>query len=175
LLRNAISCSRSSSVCAELDLSKIVAPGQNVMIVPVFFDAPVLRPCPGACCLGVVLFVLAAVAVDLDVEAVRERVHHRGADAVEAAGDLVALAAELPAGVQHREDHLGRRLPLVLGVVVDRHPAAVVGDATAAAGQEGDVDAGAVTRHRLIDGVVDDLMNRWWRPLGRSIRCMPGR
>ena len=37
-------------------------------------------------------------------EPLRERVDHRDADAVQAAGDLVALAAELSAGVELRQD-----------------------------------------------------------------------
>ena len=100
----------------------------------------------GLAALGEVLHPLAAVTVDLDVESARQRVHHRDADAVQAAGDLVALAAELPARVQHGHDDLGRGLALVLGVVVDGHAAAVVGHATAAVGEEGDVDPGAVAR-----------------------------
>ena len=113
----------------------------------------------GLAALGEVLLPLAAVAVDLEVEAARQRVDHRHADAVEAAGDLVALAAELPAGVQHGQHDLGRRLALVLGVVVDRDAAAVVGHAAAAVGEQRDVDPGAVAGHRLVDRVVDDLVD----------------
>ena len=50
-----------------------------------------------------------AVAPHLDDEPLRERVDDRDADAVQAAGDLVALAAELAAGVQLREDDRERR------------------------------------------------------------------
>ena len=49
-------------------------------------------------------------------------------------------------------------LPLYCGCVrVDRDAAAVVDDPAAAVGQQGDVDAGAVAGHGLVDGVVDDL------------------
>ena len=47
-----------------------------------------------------------AVAVDLDVEPLGERVDDRGADAVQTAGRRVRAAAELAAGVQLGEDDL---------------------------------------------------------------------
>ena len=51
---------------------------------------------------------LVAVAPDGQVEPLGERVDHRDADAVQAAGDLVAAAvAELAAGVQDGQHHLG--------------------------------------------------------------------
>ena len=87
------------------------------------------------------------------------RVDHRDAHAVQAARDLVALAAELPAGVQHREHDLGRRLVGILGVGVDRDPAAVVDHPAAAVGQQGDVDGGRVPGQRLVDRVVHDLVD----------------
>ena len=61
-----------------------------------------------------------AVAVDLDDEPLRQRVDDRDAHAVEAAGDLVAAAAELAAGVQHGEHDLGRALALLRAVDVGR-------------------------------------------------------
>ncbi len=103
--------------------------------------------------------VPAAVAADLHLEPARKRVHDRDADAVQAARDLVALAAELAAGVEHREHDLGRGLVGIFGVRIDRNAAAVVDDTTAAVGQQRDVDAGRVTRERLVDGVVDDLVH----------------
>ena len=101
----------------------------------------------------------AAVALDLELEPARQRVHDRDADAVQAAGDLVALAAELAARVEHREHDLGRRLVGILGVRIDRNAAAVVDDATPAVGQQRDVDTRRVARQRLVDGVVDDLVD----------------
>ena len=56
------------------------------------------------------LVPVVAVAVDVELEPLGERVDDRDADTVQAAGDLVALAAELAAGVQHGENDLGRRL-----------------------------------------------------------------
>ena len=78
---------------------------------------------------------------------------------MQAAGDLVAVAAELAAGVEHGEHDLGRALALVRAgrVRVDGDAAAVVVDAAAAVGEQRDVDARAEAGHRLVDGVVDDL------------------
>ena len=81
------------------------------------------------------------------------------ADAVQAAGDLVAAAAELAAGVQHGQHHLDRRL-LLGRARVDRDAAAVVDHRTPAVGLEGDVDAVAVAGQRLVDRVVDDLLDQ---------------
>ena len=78
---------------------------------------------------------------------------------MQAAGDLVALAAELAAGVEHREHDLGRRLVGVLGMRVDRDAAPVVDDAAAAIGKQRHIDAGRVARERLVDRVVDDLVD----------------
>ena len=66
-----------------------------------------------------------AVAAHLDPAPLGERVDDRGADAVQTAGDLVAAAAELAAGVQDGHDDFQRRL-VHLGVHVDRDAAAVV-------------------------------------------------
>src|SRR5699024_10207445 len=41
-----------------------------------------------------------------------------------------------------------------------RHPAPVVGDLDAAVGQQRDLDVVALACHRLVDGVVDDLLNQ---------------
>ena len=78
---------------------------------------------------------------------------------METAGDLVALATELAAGVQHREHHLGGALALVWArrVRIDRETATVIVDAAAAIGQQRDVDPRGEARHRLVDRVVDDL------------------
>ena len=75
---------------------------------------------------------------------------------MEAAGHLVAVAAELAAAAELGEGDLDAG-HLELGVDVGRDAAAVVDDPAAAVGQQGDVDAVAVAGHGLVDGVVDDL------------------
>ena len=116
--------------------------------------------------LGVLLLVALAVLVDLDEQPLAEGVDHADADAVETAGDLVAVAAELAAGVEHGEHDLGGALALVRtgGVRIDRNAASVVVDADAAIGHQRDRDARAEARHRLVDSVVDDLPNQVVKP-----------
>ena len=99
-----------------------------------------------------------AVAADLDLEPVGEGVHAGDADAVEAAGDLVAAVAELAAGVQDREDDLDGGAVLG-GVHVDGDAAAVVAHGAGAVGVERDVHVRAEAGHGLVDGVVDDLVD----------------
>ena len=101
-----------------------------------------------------------AVAADLDRQPLRKGVDHRKADAVQAAGDLVALAAELAAGVQHGQHDLRRRL-LVFGVHGHGDAAAVVDDGDGIVGVDDDVDLGAETAgQRLVDRVVDHLVDQ---------------
>ena len=90
-------------------------------------------------------------------EPVRESVYHARADAVQAAGDLVAPAAELAARVQHRIDDLERGLARLL-LNVHGNAAAVVGHADALAVLNGYLDMRAEARERLVDGVIDDLI-----------------
>ena len=56
----------------------------------------------------VALLVDLAVAPDLQVEHLRQRVDDRHADAVQPARDLVAVVVELAAGVQHGQHDFGR-------------------------------------------------------------------
>ena len=62
--------------------------------------------------------VLLAVAEDLQLEPVRERVDDGDADAVQTAGNLVRVLVEFPAGMQLCHDDFGRRNPF-LGMNVD--------------------------------------------------------
>ena len=62
--------------------------------------------------------------------------------------------------MQDGEHDLGRGLALDLGAGADGDAAAVVADLAAAVGQEGDVDAGAVAGHGLVDRVVDHLVDQ---------------
>ena len=66
-----------------------------------------------------------AVALDGGNEFARERVHHRCAHAVQAAGRLVVLPLELAAGVQRGEDDF-ERARLRGRVLIHRNPAPIV-------------------------------------------------
>ncbi len=108
----------------------------------------------------VVLLPDRAVGFDLQVEPLGERVDHGRADAVQAAGDLVAAAVpELAARVEDGEDDFGRRPTLFLHDP-DRNPAAVVGDRDAVVRVDDDRDVVAVPGQCLVDGVVDDLVDQ---------------
>src|SRR5215218_1477045 len=100
-----------------------------------------------------------AVAADLDADGLAQRVDHGDADAVQAAGDLVAAAvAELAAGVQDGQHHLDRR-PALLLHDGDGDAAAVVDHGDRVVGVNRDVHARRVARERLVDGVVHDLVD----------------
>ena len=105
------------------------------------------------------LMPVVAVAVDVELEPRRQRVDHRDADAVQAAGDLVAGAAELAAGVQHGEHDLGGRL-VVLGHDAHRDAATVVDHDHRVVGLDGDGDAVGIAGEGFVDRVVDDLVHQ---------------
>ena len=98
-----------------------------------------------------------AVALDLDFHARRQGVDDGDADAVQAARDLVAVAAELAARVQDSQDDFDGWLAAL--VHVDRDAAAVVDDRDAVVLVDRHVDVVAVAGEGLIDGVVDDLVD----------------
>ena len=103
-----------------------------------------------------------AVAVDLELKPLRERVHARDAHAVQAARDFVAVVVELAARMQFGEgDFGGRALGLVLVVELDgrRDAAAVVDHAHRVVHVDRDEDVARVARHGFVDRVVDDLVD----------------
>ena len=67
--------------------------------MPVVLAGPVARTGPFGLALLVILPPDLAVAADLGLEPLRQRVDDRHADAVQAAGDLVGVVVELAAGV----------------------------------------------------------------------------
>jgi hypothetical protein len=93
----------------------------------------------------------------------RERVDDRDTHAVQPAGDLVAVASELPAGVQLGQDDLERR-PSLLGHDVHRDPGSEVTDCDGVVRVEGDLDAVVPAREGLVDGIVDDLVDEVMKP-----------
>ena len=104
----------------------------------------------------VALEVVVAFAPDVERELLRQRIHHRHTDAVQATGHLVAIGIELTAGVQHGHDDLGRRTALFL-VDVHRNASTVVGHTNRPIAMHGHHNAIAVPGQRLVDGVVHHL------------------
>ncbi len=102
--------------------------------------------------------VLLAVAPDGQLEPARQRIDHRDADAVQAAGDLVGVLVEFPAGVELGHDDFGGGHAFAL-VDVGRNAAAVVADGAGTVGIEPHDDFLGVAGKRLVDGVVDDLID----------------
>ena len=104
-----------------------------------------------------------AVALDVDLQPLRERVDHGDTNAVQAARNLVALAAELAAGVELREDDRHSRETLV-GHHAGRDPGAVVADRDRVVRVKGDLDPVGTPRESLVDRVVDDLEDQVMEP-----------
>src|SRR5450432_509317 len=78
---------------------------------------------------------------------------------MQAAGDLVAAAAELAASVQNGQDDLDGRL-LLARHLVDRNTPPVVADAHPAVRLQYHRDHVAVAGEGLVDGVVDHLVDQ---------------
>jgi hypothetical protein len=102
--------------------------------------------------------VFLAVAPDVQVEPRAQRIDHRGAHAVQAARYLVGILVELSAGMELREDHVGGGNAFFL-VDVDRHAAAVVAHRGRAVAVQDHLDPVAIARERLVDRIVDDLVD----------------
>ena len=99
------------------------------------------------------------VTADREAQLVAEGVDHRGADAVEATGDLVpAAVAELAAGVQDGEHDLDRGLLLLLHLG-HGDAAAVVGDGDGVVRVDRDRHGRAEAGQGLVDRVVHDLVH----------------
>ena len=103
------------------------------------------------------LAVELAAARHLDLKQIGQRVDHRNADAVQAAGGFIDLGVEFAARMQRRHDDFERRLVLEFRVRIDRDAAAIVGDGQEAVGGELDVDEGGMAGHRLVHRIVDHL------------------
>ena len=102
-----------------------------------------------------------AVAIDVDLEARRQRIGHRDANAVQAAGDVIHRVArfrKLPACVEHRERDFDRRL-LFDRMHVDRDAAALILDLDRTVLAERHHDALAEAREGFIHGVVDRFLD----------------
>ncbi len=159
-MRKAVSRRRSARVWkSNSTSSKTSGSGWKVSVVPVAFVAARFVQRPLRLAPLVVLAPDVAVAADLQLQLLRERVDDGDADPVQPARDFVAAAvAELAAGVQGGQHHLGGGSLLLLQFF-DRDAAAVVGDRAAVVGVEDDADFAAVAGDRLVDRVVDHLVD----------------
>ena len=130
---------------------------------------PVLRVFPVALQLGlgfscvVGLLPHFAIAPDFQIEPVGKRVHHRNADAVQAARNFVGVAVEFSARVQHGH-HDFRRGPFFRGVHVHGNAAAVVRHRDAVVLVHHDVDFVAISREGFVDRIVDDFPDQVMQP-----------
>ena len=120
----------STSKSNSMD-GKICGSGWKVTSVPVLSVVPIASSALVGLAAAIGLAPDLAVAPDLELEPLGERVHHRDADAVQAARDLVGPVVELAAGVQRGHHDLGGGA-LLGRMLVDRDAAAVVGDGDAA-------------------------------------------
>jgi hypothetical protein len=127
----------------------------------------------GLLALAVGLAVRLAVAEDFHQQLLGQRIDDRDADAVQTAGDLVAVLVELPARVQLGHDHFERRRAAL--VHVDRDAAAVVAHRQRAVLVHADVYAVGLTGQRLVDGVVDHLPDQVVQSLGTGVADVHGR
>ena len=100
--------------------------------------------------------MLEPVAPDANMHPVRQRVHHGGTHAVQAARDLVAVLVELAAGVQPGQHDLGGRDPL-LRMDVGRDAAPVITHRDGAVSIQRERAHGGITGLRLVHRIVDDL------------------
>ena len=104
-----------------------------------------------------------SLAVYLYLQPNGQRVHHRGAHAVQAAGYLVPAAAEFAAGMQNGENHRDcRKTGLLLHP--HRDTAAVVLDPDDIAVLDDHVDFIAVTGQSLINRIVHNLVYQMMQP-----------
>ena len=175
--RNASSRSRCASVSKlKTVVSKISASGLNVTFVPRRLVVPVTSSAPVGCPALVALLIGLAVAPDLEIERLRQRVDDGDADAVQAAGHLVAVVVELAAGVKHGQDDF-RRPTCRCRVRSTGMPRPLSTTVTGAVDVDGDVDLIAEAGQRLVDRVVDDFVDQvveaGWHPWTRC--TSPGR
>ena len=128
----------------------------------------------GGRALAVALAVnLAVAAVNLRDEQGRKRVHARYAHAVQTARNLVAALVELAAGMEHGQHHFERRFALLF-VVVGRDAAAVVAYGDGIIFVDRHVDVGTVAGQRLVDRVVDYLIDQMVQTLLTNVADIHG-
>ncbi len=93
---------------------------------------------------------------------------------MEPAGDLVGVFVELAAGVQRGHHHFERRAVLG-GMHPDGDAASVVGHLHRPILVDDGLDPVAIARHRLVDGVVDDLVDEMVQAAHAHVADVHGR
>ena len=111
--------------------------------------------------------VLGVAVAYLGFEPVGQCVYNRRADAVQAAGNLVARAVELAACVQHGQNDLERR-NAHLRMDAARDAASVIRNADDVALFDRDLDVRAVACERLVDRVINDLIHQMMQTARRG-------
>ena len=106
---------------------------------------------------GIALPPQGAIARHLHRQLLGQRIHHRDAHAVQAARCRIGPGSELPAGMQHGQDHFQRGLVREAGVRIDRDAPAIVADRQRAVGGQLHLDAAGMAGNRLVHGIVQDL------------------
>ena len=101
----------------------------------------------------------AALATNLHVELLGQRVHHTATHPVETAGDGIPTAAKLSSGMQGGKDDLHRR-PFFYGMLVDGNASAVIGDLYRTVRLNGHSDEITMAGKRFIYRVVDNFIHQ---------------
>jgi len=99
-----------------------------------------------------------AVPLDLDNHFFTEGVHDGYTHAMQAAGNLVAGAAEFSAGVKNRQHHFHRRFAGFMHI--HRNSPAIIGDGNRIILVDHDIHFVAIAGQRLIDAVVHDFIHQ---------------
>ena len=107
-----------------------------------------------------------AVTLYLYLHVLTEGIYHGNAYAMKAAGNLVAITAELAPGMEHRQNNLHGRLAGFMQV--NRNAAAIIGNGDAVVLMNHHVDIRAVACQRLIYGIVHYLINKMMQS---TLRC----
>ena len=113
--------------------------------------------------LGILLMVNIPVPMHFRFQVRRQAIHHRTADPVQPSGHLVRPAAELPPGVQRSHHRLQPRLARGR-VDVHWNPPPVIRNGNQPIPIQRQVDPGAETGHRLIHGVIQNLIDEVMQP-----------
>ena len=99
-----------------------------------------------------------SLAINRQLELVRERVDDRNTDSVKPAGDFVGVIIEFAAGMQHRHDDFCSRLVLLL-VHADGNTATIIRNRDRTVRLDHNLDFRAMAGERLVYRVIDNLEN----------------